>query len=458
LIRKSKTGFGSLTPAADGICNLAVPPPQTVPGFAPRPGERPACHDGLAGVLDRQIFIGHLESLLYSARNGVVVVVWIDVRRFHDLIGAVGYGVGDELLQQVTDRLRDMGMTAICRLGSNAFAVAKACADRAGAVAATAAIGGRLSPAYAATGTTIVTRFDMGYVVGTEGSDAMTLLRHAELALQRSKAVKCQEPREFDLRDETEARWRMRLTDELQQAIADDAFAVYYQPQVDLNCGRVVGAEALLRWRHALFGMQLPGRFIEHAEDTGLIVEIGARSIRAVAEFAARINAGRADPLVFAVNVSPVEFRLRNLPNIVADALTRAGARPQWLTLELTEGLMLDGAPDVLAVMGALREIGVGIAIDDFGTGYANLRYLEDFPITGIKLDRCFTRGLGAGRSKRIIVEALVRLSEELGYRLVAEGVETAEERQSLLESGCRCGQGFLFGEAVDGDDFLRGL
>ena len=212
----------------------------------------------------------------------------------------------------------------------------------------------------------------------------------------------------------------------------------------------------MLRWRHGLFGTQLPGSFIAHAEDTGLILEISRRGLRAAADFAARINQGRSRALNLSINVSAIEFRHRDMPSFVNEIISASGVDPRWITLELTESKMAETSPAMIAIMTRLRKLGVGLSIDDFGTGYANLSYLEEFPITELKIDRSFIRSLGQSRSKTIIVEAIVRLSDELGFQIVAEGIETHEECARLRDLGCHFGQGFLFGKAIDPEAFAE--
>jgi len=240
----------------------------------------------------------------------------------------------------------------------------------------------------------------------------------------------------------------------MQQALEHDEFDFHYQPQVNLATGAIVGAEALLRWHHGLFGMQSPDKFIGHAEDTGLILDIGARGLRTVADFAAHVNRNRQVPIGFSFNVSPIEFKLRDMPKFLSDVLTKSGSDAAWIKLELTERLMVESSTEMLSIMRDLRELGVGLSIDDFGTGYANLRYLEDFPLTEIKIDRGFVKGLAQSRSKRVIIESIIRISKELGFHVVAEGIETELERTLLRDMDCDRGQGFLFGRPVKAAGF----
>jgi EAL domain-containing protein (putative c-di-GMP-specific phosphodiesterase class I) len=216
----------------------------------------------------------------------------------------------------------------------------------------------------------------------------------------------------------------------------------------------VVGAEALLRWDHSVFGMQGPGTFVGLAEETELILDIGHWARRQVASFASDINRHREKPLRFSVNVSTIEVTHRDLVASMSQILKDSGADPTWLTLELTESLLATPTPELLAIFARLRQLGVGLAVDDFGTGYSSLRYLEAFPLSEIKIDRHFITELAKRPAKRILVKAVVDLGREIGIDIVAEGIETEIERDILRTMECPFAQGFLFGRPVSAAAF----
>lgn len=223
---------------------------------------------------------------------------------------------------------------------------------------------------------------------------------------------------------------------------------------MDLRTGAVVGAEALLRWDHSVFGLQGPGTFIGLAEETGLILDIGHWARREVASFASEVNRQRTSPLHFSVNVSTIEVTHRDLVKSVSEILQDSGADPSWLTLELTESILAAPTSELLAIFGRLRLLGVGLAVDDFGTGYSSLRHLEAFPISEIKIDRHFISNIEQSPSKRILVKAVVDLGRQIGIDIVAEGVETEIERDVLRSMECPFAQGFLFGRPLPGTAF----
>lgn len=409
--------------------------------------------DLLTNALNRVAVVDAVNRLT-AERQEPLLVVELDVAGFNTINSGYGYDAGDEVLTQIAQRIRRLGFDIVSRTGSNEFAIAQLLGQPDNTGETIALLRSALAPDFVVAGATIAVRFAIGFVVGACDSDARRLMRQADAALRRSKASLFLDACEFKAEDEMRCRNRIRMTTEIQQALANKEFGFQYQPKIDLATDAIVGAEALLRWRHGLFGTQMPGSFIGHAEDTGLILEISRRGLRDVADFAARMNHGRDRPLNISFNVSAIEFRHRDMPAFVSEVIATSRIDPRWLTLELTESKMAENSAEMIETMKRLRALGVGLSIDDFGTGYANLRYLEELPISELKIDRSFVRGLAQSRSKSIIVEALVRLSHELGFQIVAEGIETPEECARLRDLGCHHGQGFLFGKAIDPDAF----
>jgi EAL domain-containing protein (putative c-di-GMP-specific phosphodiesterase class I) len=246
----------------------------------------------------------------------------------------------------------------------------------------------------------------------------------------------------------------MRLACDLEQALPKGELRLYYQPKVELGDGRIIGAEALLRWNHPIFGIQGPARFVPLAEETGLIIDVGAWVLREAAAFAVEMNRGRPHPLIFSVNVSQLQFARDDIVQRLQATLRETGADPSWLVLELTESLFIDDSPAMLATLREIRDMGVGLSIDDFGTGYSCLGYLDTFPVSEIKIDRRFVSGIHLSRSKRVIVEAMVRIARELAISVTAEGVEAALDAAELQRLGCLHAQGYLFGRPSPAGEF----
>lgn len=248
--------------------------------------------------------------------------------------------------------------------------------------------------------------------------------------------------REIVIDTKAEASMRRRLEQDLRQAVAQDAFVLHYQPRIDCRDGRIIGAEALIRWTHRRRGLVSPAYFIPMAEQNGLIVKIGAFGLRTACVEAASWHASDS---IISVNVSPRQLTDGALLAQVAAALEESQLKPERLELELTESMLLQVDSDALFSLSALRDLGVGLALDDFGTGYASLGMLRRLPLTAMKLDRSLVRDLPDGSEDVAIARAAVQTGHAMGLRVVAEGVETEAQRDFLAAIGCDEGQGYLF-------------
>jgi|TARA_R100000501_G_scaffold1851_1_gene4920 PAS domain S-box-containing protein len=411
--------------------------------------------DRLTGLLDRYGLLDRL-AVADPPAGTVLMLMKLDVLRFRDVNNGFGYDVGDALLRSVAARLTTLPALAISRVSSNSFMLALELDDPARAAAAAEDVLELLKPRFVVPGASLAIQFAAGFAIGLGVTDPLQLVRQAGAALQQSKAKPGQTPYPFAAADERDASNRSGLANELQSAVSNQELLLHYQPQVDLGSGELVGAEALLRWNHGAFGLQMPSRFIGLAEETGAILEIGAWGLRTLAAYAAKVNRGRRRPVRFAVNMSALEFTRRDMVAFVAQILQQTGCRPEWLTLELTEHLMVPEPEAMRLLFVSLRRLGVGISIDDFGTGYSNLRYLENFPLSEIKIDRSFVHDATQSAAKRVIVESIVKLGAALDIRIVAEGIETEAERSIMRDLGCTVGQGYLFAAPLEGFEFQR--
>ncbi|MCP3733199.1 EAL domain-containing protein [Sphingomonas sp. MG17] len=405
--------------------------------------------DRLTGLLDRYGLLDRLGAM--DARGAAaLLMVKLDIVRFHDVNNGFGYEVGDALLRAAAARLATLPAIAVSRVGTNSFALAFELDDPGRAVTVVDDLLELLKPRFILPGASLAAQFAAGFALGPPSGDPLQLVRQAGAALQRSKTQPAHAPHAFAATDEREARNRIRLASELQTAVANQELLFHYQPQVDLSTGDLVGAEALLRWNHGAFGLQPPNRFIGIAEETGALLEIGAWGLRTLAAYAARVNRKRRSPVRFSLNVSVMEFMQRDMAAFAHRVLDETGCRPEWLTLELTENLMIPEPQNIRRAFEDLRRLGIGISIDDFGTGYSNLRYLESFPLNEIKVDRSFVHDVAHSVAKRVIVESVVKLGAALDIRVVAEGIETEAERAIMRALGCSVGQGYLFGAPLD--------
>lgn len=405
--------------------------------------------DRLTGLLDRYGLLDRLAAM-ERRTDAVLLLVKLDIIRFHDVNSGFGYDVGDALLRSAAARLATQPAAAISRTGTNSFALAFELDDAGRASSIIADILALLQPRFVLPGASLAVQFAVGFTIGIGDIDPLQLVRQAGAALQRSKTMPTHPPHPFAVADEREARNRIRLANELQTAVSNEELLFHYQPQVDLGSGDLVGVEALLRWNHGAFGLQPPARFIGIAEETGSMMEIGGWGLRTVAAQAALINRERRTPLRFAFNVSVIEFTRRDMVALVERVLEETGCRGEWLTLELTENLLIPEPDDIRRSFEHLRRLGVGISIDDFGTGYSNLRYLERFPLSEIKIDRSFVHDAAHSAAKRVIIESIVKLGATLDIPVVAEGIETEAERAMMQTLGCSVGQGYLFAAPMD--------
>jgi EAL domain-containing protein (putative c-di-GMP-specific phosphodiesterase class I) len=250
----------------------------------------------------------------------------------------------------------------------------------------------------------------------------------------------------------------LMLETSLRRALERGEFVLHYQPIVELCTLRVAGMEALLRWKHPDHGTVSPAEFIPLAEETGLIVPIGQWVLEQACRQACALEAAGHGHLVVSVNLSPRQFRQPDLSRSVARALESAGLRPDKLTLEVTEGSVMDDADTAVRTLHELKAMGIGISIDDFGTGYSSLSYLRRFPIDSLKIDQSFVRDITADPDDAAITSAVIAMGHSLRLNIVAEGVETAEQLAFLRELGCHAAQGYLFGRPVAPDAFERAL
>jgi EAL domain-containing protein (putative c-di-GMP-specific phosphodiesterase class I) len=294
----------------------------------------------------------------------------------------------------------------------------------------------------------------------SDGGSAEQLIRNAETAMQRAKLGGRAGFRFHQPRHDADLRQRMRLDHAMRQALASHRFRLKYQPQVDLGTGKVVGAEALIRWRDPELGEVPPAKFIPVAEDSGFIIPIGNWVLtQAVRQASAWRTAGT--PMQVAINVSALQFQQADFAERVAEVLRQHDLPGPLLELELTESILVRDADEALDRLSQLARLGVRLSIDDFGTGYSSLSYLKRFPIGRLKIDRSFISGLPEDDSDVGIVRAIVQMSRALGLQVIAEGVETERQRAFLHQAGCDQFQGYLFAPALDAISFeerMRGL
>jgi diguanylate cyclase (GGDEF)-like protein/PAS domain S-box-containing protein len=425
--------------------------------------------DELTGLANRAAFLEHVEVSLAAFRSGVsdFAVMFLDLDHFKDINETLGQSVGDALLKLVGQRLQDCmkgseagirfndsigGANIVARLGGDEFAILQ---NHIGDPSAAGRLAARLLLTTAAPsmidGHQLHITTSIGISPSTPGlADAGTLLTRAELALYRAKDEGRNQYRFHSADLDRIVRERVSLTDEMRKGLAQDEFELFYQPQVELASGRLIGLEALVRWNHPRLGLLRPDAFIPVAEATGLIVGLGDWIIDAACR---QINAWAGEALVcpvLAVNVSGAQFRANGeLQAHFSDCLRKWNVDPALLEVELTESVLMATAGLIEDPLRQFRDLGMSVAIDDFGTGYSSLAYLSKFKVNRLKVAMQFVHGALENPSDAAIVRATVNLARALGLRVIAEGPESREQVDFLLSIGCQEGQGFYYSRPV---------
>jgi diguanylate cyclase (GGDEF)-like protein len=422
--------------------------------------EHLASHDRLTGLPNRLLARDRFEHALAQARRhrSRCAALYLDLDQFKTINESLGHAAGDQLLQQVGRRLQRLvrATDTVCRLGGDEFLlILPDIGDADAAARVASAVVEALGQPFEVEGLEIVTATSVGVALGPDdGSEFDVVLKNVDIAMYRAKALGGRSFRFFDpaMNDGVLAHTQMLAG--LQHALARGEFELYWQPQMDLATGRVVGAEALLRWHHPTLGMVPPARFIPVAERSGLITEIGAWVLhQACRQAAAWRRAGVAD-LVVSVNLSSVQLRRGHVEQTVQQALSASGLPADRLELELTESMIIDDTHQVSQTLHQLVAMGLRLAIDDFGTGYSNLGYLKRFQVHRLKIDQSFVRRLTQDHHDRAIVGAIVQMARSLGLVPLAEGVEDAATLQCLRGLGCTEGQGFWWSRPVPAEAF----
>ncbi len=426
-------------------------------------------YDRLTGLPNRRLMQDRLgQSIAHARRTGhYSALLFIDLDNFKDLNDTLGHDTGDTILltiaARITANVRDVD--TVSRIGGDEFVVLidgetfseTMAADEAQSVAEKILLS--LGESLMLAGQPRYITASVGICIfGPAATSTDELMRSADLALYEAKNAGRNAIRFFDPSMQSAIASRMGMEMELRAAIVHQQFAVHYQPQVDA-AGKVVGAEVLVRWQHPERGMVSPAQFIPLAEETGLILPLGhwvlEQACRQLAQWSQTPHLAH---LALAVNVSARQFSLPNFTEEVLALVEGTGAKPSLLKLELTEGMLVDNTEEVIAKMAVLKQHGLRFSLDDFGTGFSSLSYLKRLPLDQLKIDQSFVRDLLADSSDASIVRTVIALGSSLSLEVIAEGVETAEQRDYLATLGCHCYQGYLFGKPLPLNGFMEML
>ena len=422
-----------------------------------------ANHDALTGLPNRLMLEESLAKALNEAnrKKHQVAVLFIDLDRFKLINDSLGHTVGDALLQQVAHRLQGgvRFTDIVARQGGDEFVIVLSVVKNLQSVTKIAEnLLKALREPFIVSEQELYISASIGIsLYPSHGSTVSEILRHADNAMYK---VKDQGKNSYQYfvkeMDESEQR-RLWLMTQLHKALELGELLLYYQPQVEIENARLIGLEALIRWNHRELGLVSPGEFIPLAEETGLIIPIGAWVIEEACRQAKDWQNRGLPPVRVSVNVSALQFGREDFIETVLHALAKSGLAPQWLELELTEGLLLGDTYSITTKLHQLKEIGVFLAIDDFGTGYSSLRYLQQLPIDTLKIDQSFVRTLGTAHESpktKALLKTIAMLGYNLDMRVIAEGVETYQQFAYLEEIGCQEIQGYLISRPLKVQEF----
>ncbi len=423
-----------------------------------------AHHDVLTGLPNRMLFTARLEHAIEHAKRQqtILSVVFLDLDRFKHINDSFGHPAGDELLKEVAERLRrEMRQEdTAARLGGDEFCLLL---EEIKFPENAAIIAEKLLTSFQKPFRVADQEIHMTPSIGIstfprDGEDVATLLRNADSAMHQAKTQGSNGYAFYSTKLTTQAYEQVLLESALHKALKHRELHLYFQPQLEMDTGRLIGAEGLLRWEHPDMGMISPARFIPLAEETGLILEIGAWVIQAGCRQAKKwLEQG----FVFgrlSLNISGCQIRHGRLLEDVERTLSETGLPAQYLELEVTECFIMEKADQSIEILSSLRDRGIRLSIDDFGTGYSSLAYLKRLPIHRLKIDQSFVRDIPDDSDDMAICRAVIALGQSLGLEIIAEGVETEAQLKFLLEHGCPLGQGFYFSRPIPARDFERWL
>ncbi len=414
-----------------------------------------ANHDELTGLPNRYRFSTDTSQMLTESKTGQVAVLLVDLDRFKEINDTLGHAAGDVLLQEASSRLKtSVGNAVLARLGGDEFALAVEIDDEAEAMDLARRIQLTVERPFALGGFTVQLGGSVGVAISPEhGLDAESLLRHADHAMYAAKRAGGGTAL-YDPADDSNGLDRLALMAELREAIDAGALDVWYQPIVSLESAEAHAVEALVRWDHPERGMLAAGAFVPLAEQTGMIKALNRLVLEKALAQQSQWQASGVDVDV-TVNLTMIDLLDTSLPGAVSAALATAEVGPKGLILEITETTAMTDSVRVRETLERLRGMGVRLAIDDFGTGHSSLAYLQNLPVQIMKIDRSFTNAMLRDRGSEAIIRSTIELGRSLGLTVVAEGIETAEQWEKLVELGCRYGQGYFLSPPVPVEQLL---
>jgi len=421
-----------------------------------------AYHDSLTGLPNRNLFRDRMDQALAMASRdqSLLAVLFIDLDRFKGVNDSLGHAAGDKLLREMALRLQKCirDSDTVSRFGGDEFNILLTQVRKEDDVALIARkILRTLQWPFSVEEHELSLSGSIGIALyPRDGTDAQALIRNADTALYRAKDLGRNNFQLYHPAMNIQAMERMELENSLRRVLDREQLRVYYQPQVEMRTGRIIGVEALLRWEHSSGRFVSPATFIPLAEELGLILPIGEWVLRTACRQIRIWEKAGYPPLRVGVNVSAEQFQAPNFIHLVESVLEETGLDPKWLNLELTETVVVKNVKESVAQLKKLHEVGITVAIDDFGVGYSSLSYLKDFPVDQLKIDRSFVCNLPGSEAEGQIARHIVKMAHSLGLKVIAEGVESGDQLQFLSNLGCNEVQGFYISPPVPAEEFVR--
>jgi diguanylate cyclase (GGDEF)-like protein len=424
-------------------------------------GMRRLAHsDSLTGLANRLELSDRIDAAVrgLSDPSPGLALLLLDIDGFKAVNDSFGHAMGDELLTTVAARLRGSlrPNDVAARLGGDEFAVLLVDVDHEQAFAAAERVLDAVASPFVLSRSNVAISASIGLVHATDARGSVDLMRDADVAMYRAKSDGKNRVVSFEPAMQAQVARRLDLEIELRRSVESGDFVLYYQPLVDLDRVEAVGAEALIRWQHPTRGLLSPAEFVDVAEDTGLIVPIGRWVLEQATRDAACWQSATGRLVSVSVNLSPRQLHDPDLIQIVADALQHSGLPAESLVIEITEHLLLKDADLAQRRLGGLRDLGVQVAVDDFGTGYSSLAYLDRYPVDILKIDRSFVEPLARSAKSAALVRSIIDLAVALDIEPIAEGIEDAEQMDTLTALGCHLGQGYFFAQPCPADGIIE--
>ncbi len=422
-----------------------------------------AYHDELTNIANRRCIEKKINKSLQDARknNSQLAILLIDLDRFKSINDTLGHIIGDQLLIQIAERLIDCldhDMHYAARMGGDEFMILCQNIDSCDEVIAIAEniLEIFVNPFFIEKFELLISTSIGISIYPAGGSDLVELMKKAEIALYKAKELGRNMYQIYDQSMSKRSYQSFFLERDLRKAIINDEFIVYLQPRVDALIGKVTSAEALIRWKHPEFGLVSPGDFIPLAEETGLIIPMGKWMKRKVCEQLVAWREAGIPLIPISVNISSQRFLQRNFSQEILDLLNEYELNGEWLEIEITENSIMKNEENVQRTLRKLKDFGVKIYIDDFGTGYSSFNYLKTFQLDGVKIDRSFIQNISSESENAGITTAMIKMAQHLKMDVIAEGVETKQELDYLLQQNCHQIQGFYFGKPCPIEEFER--